>query len=154
MTAESRRWFPDAMPAPAANDLTRPFFEAAREHRLVVQRCEECGAHRHPPRPLCPHCGSFVARWDEVSGQGTLFTWSVVHQPFHPALRPVVPFVVAVVELAGTGGTRMATNLVEASPDDLVIGLAVVVAWEDMGPELTLPRFRPARSITSSAPAP
>lgn len=138
----STRFFPDAMPAPTANALTRPFFEAAREHRLVVQRCRDCGAHRHPPRPMCPACGSFEREWDEVSGAGTLFTWSVVHQPFHPALRAFVPYVVAVVELAGTGGTRMASNLVEAPVDELRAGLPVEVVWEDMGPELTLPRFR------------
>ena len=138
------RWFPDAMPAPSANATSRPFFEAAREHRLVVQRCVGCGAHRHPPRPICPHCGSLDVEWDELDGTGTLFTWSVVHQPFLPALRSYVPYVVAIVELDGTGGVRMASNLVEAPLDELRAGLLVEVAWEEMGPELTLPRFRPA----------
>ena len=138
------RWFPDAMPRPAVNDDTRPFFEAARDHRLVVQQCQSCGTHRHPPRPVCAACGSFETSWDEVSGRGTLFTWSVVHQPFHPALREAVPYVVAIVELEGTGGTRFTSNLVDAGPEHLVVGQPVAVTWEEMGPELTLPRFRPA----------
>ena len=137
------RWFPDAMPRPAVNEDTRPFFEAARDHRLVVQRCRSCGTHRHPPRPVCATCGSFEALWEEVSGRGTLFTWSVVHQPFHPALREAVPYVVAIVELEGTGGTRFTSNLVDAGPEHLVVGQPVEVAWEEMGPDLTLPRFRP-----------
>jgi len=135
------RWFPDAMPRPSVNDDTRPFFEAAREHRLVVQRCLACGVHRHPPRPMCPHCASFDAEFDEVSGRGTLFTYSVVHQPFHPAMRDVVPYVVAVIELEETGGTRLTSNLVDAPLDGLRAGLAVEVVFEEMSPELTLPRF-------------
>jgi hypothetical protein len=77
-----------------------------------------------------------------VSGRGTLFTFSVVHQALHPALAAVVPYVVAVVELDGTGGTRFTSNLVDGTIDDLHAGRRVEVVWEDMGPELTLPRFR------------
>ena len=138
------RWFPDAMPRPAVNSDTRPFFDAAREHRLVIQRCVDCGTYRHPPGPICPHCHSFELTWEEVSGRGRLFTWSIVHQPFHPALRGAVPYAVAVVELDGTGGTRLTTNLVEATPHDFKMGRAVEVAWEDIDAHLTLPRFRPS----------
>lgn len=138
----TERWFPDAMPAPAVTDDTRPFFEAALEHRLVIQRCASCGTHRHPPRPLCPYCHSFAAAWTEVPGTGTLFTYAVVHQPLMPALVDVVPYVVAMVELDGTGGTRLTSNLVDAPLDSLGAGLPVEVTWEDMSPSLTLPRFR------------
>jgi uncharacterized OB-fold protein len=137
----TRRWFPDAMPTPAVTDDTRPFFDAALEHRLVMQRCASCATFRHPPRPLCPRCGSFDVEWIELAGTGTLFTYSTVHLPFHPALRDTVPYVVAVVTLDGTGGTRMASNLVDAPIDQLRAGLAVECVWEDMSPTLTLPRF-------------
>jgi uncharacterized OB-fold protein len=138
------RWFPDAMPRPVVNAHTAGFFEAAREHRLVVRRCRSCGAHHHPPRPLCPFCRSFDLEWDEVSGRGSLFTWTAVHQALHPALRELVPYVVAVVELDGTGGTRMTSNLVDWEPRHLTAGQPVELVWEDMDPRLTLPRFRPA----------
>jgi len=140
----SERWFPDAMPRPAVDADTAPFFEAAARHQLVVQRCTACGAHRHPPRPLCPHCHAFDVAWEQVSGRGTLFSWSVVHQPFLPQLADKVPFVVAVVELEGTGGTRMTSNLVDADLAALAAGLAVEVVFEDMAGGLTLPRFTPA----------
>jgi 3-oxo-4,17-pregnadiene-20-carboxyl-CoA hydratase alpha subunit len=139
----SDRWFPDDMPRPATNAGTEPFFEAARGHRLVIQRCASCRTYRHPPRPICPHCHSFDSSWDEVGGRGRLFTWSIVHQPFHPATATVLPYVVAVVELDGTEGTRFTSNLVDAAPDDLRLGRAVEVVWEDMDAHLTLPRFRP-----------
>jgi uncharacterized OB-fold protein len=141
----NNRWFPDAMPRPVVSDVTRPFFDAARQHRLVVQRCCGCGEFRHPPRPVCPHCRSFDLSWTEVDGRGQLFTWSVVHQPFHPAIAPALPYVVAVVELSGTNGTRFTSNLVDASDADLRSGLDVEVVWEDMDKYLSLPRFRPSR---------
>jgi uncharacterized OB-fold protein len=137
----SARWFPDAMPMPAVNEDTRPFFHACLQHRLAIQRCTSCGRHRHPPRPVCPWCHSFEADWPNTDGTGTLFTYSVVHLPFLPALSPSVPYVVAVVELDGTGGTRMTSNLVDVAEDRIAIGMPVTVVWEDMGPSLTLPRF-------------
>jgi uncharacterized protein len=80
--------------------------------------------------------------WAEVDGRGCLFTWSVVHQPFHPAIAPALPYIVAVVELSGARGTRFTSNLVDASDSDLRIGRDVEVVWEDMDDYLTLPRFR------------
>jgi len=138
------RWFPDAMPRPVVNDLTRVFFDAAREHRLVLQRCLSCRAFRHPPRPICPHCRSLDASWEDVDGRGQLFTWSVVHQQFHPATASILPYIVAVVELHGTQGTRFTTNLVDVFEGDLTAGRELEVVWEDMDEYLSLPRFRPA----------
>ncbi len=138
------RWFPDGMPLPHATPDTAGFWEAARHHRLVVQRCTACGEFRHPPGPICPRCASFDLAWEEVSGRGTVFTFTVGRQPFLPVLRDALPYVIAVVELDGTGGTRMISNVVDAPVDDVHVGMAVEVAWEDMGPELTIPRFRPA----------
>ncbi len=136
------RWFPDATPSPAADAETRPFWEACREHRLVVQRCAACGTWRHPPRPVCAACASFDTTWDEVPGTGSVATYTVVHQALHPALRDVVPYVVVLVELDGTGGARLASNLVGSPPEAVAVGARVEVAWEDMGAELTVPRFQ------------
>jgi uncharacterized OB-fold protein len=143
-TSDLGRYFPDAMPNPAASPETKPFWDAALEHRLVLQRCASCGRFRHPPRALCPWCRSFEATWDDVAGAGTLFTWSVVHQPFHPVLRDVVPYIVGIVEIDGTDGTRITTNIVDTPHDQLRAGLRVEVVWEDMSPELAVPRFRAA----------
>ena len=69
----SERWFPDTMPPPAADNDTGAWWQAACEHRLVVQRCEDCGVLRHPPRPMCAACQSLA--WDTTvsSGRGTVF---------------------------------------------------------------------------------
>lgn len=136
------RWFPDDMPAPGANRETLPWWQAAAEHRLVVQRCEACGHMRHPPGPTCSACRSFDMGWQELSGRGTVYTYTVVHRAFVPSLAARLPYVVIVVELEGGGGVRLTTNLVDADPATVRVGMAVEVAWEDMGPGLALPRFR------------
>jgi uncharacterized OB-fold protein len=133
----TKRWFPDSMPLPAANAETLPWWEAAREHRLVAQRCSACGALRHPPGPVCPACSSTESDWQELSGRGVVYTYTVVHQQFVPA---DVPYIVIAVEL--DEGVRMVSNLVDAATNEVAIGQRVAVTWEDMGPALALPRFR------------
>lgn len=143
-TASGRRWFPDGMPSPAASAETGPWWEACLAHRLVVQRCTACETARHPPGPLCPACRSGASRWDTLPGTGSLYSYTVVRQAFMAVLRDTVPYVVAVVEPDGATGVRFVSNLVECDPEELSIGMPVHVVWEDMGPALALPRFRPA----------
>jgi uncharacterized OB-fold protein len=140
----SVRWFPDEMPLPAASAETVGWWEAAAAHRLVVQRCLACGTTRHPPGPVCPACRAGGSELAELPGTGTVYTFTIVHQAFIPALGERVPYVVAAVDLDGAGGARLVTNVVDVAPEDVTVGMAVEVAWEDMGPELALPRFRPA----------
>ncbi|MGH3353933.1 MAG: bifunctional MaoC family dehydratase N-terminal/OB-fold nucleic acid binding domain-containing protein [Nocardioides sp.] len=126
-------------PRPAINLDNQFWFEAAREHRLVVQRCLSCKTLRHPSGPCCPECQSFD--WDtvEASGRGTLYSFVVAHHPRHPAFD--YPLLIAVVELEE--GTRLITNLTGVTSDDLRIGMPLGVEWLDADPELTLPVFRP-----------
>jgi len=143
VSAVGDRFFPDAMPSPAANAETAGWWEACAEHRLVVQRCIACGTTRHPPGPVCPSCRSLDWRWQELPGTGTVYTFTVVRQAFLPALADTVPYVVAAVEPDGAGGQRMVSNIVDIDPEDVEVRMAVEVVWEDMSPELALPRFRP-----------
>ena len=137
------RWFPDGMPQPLADAEAIAWWEAAAEHRLVVQRCTDCAHTRLPPAPICPECRSDGSEWQEVSGRGEIYSYTVVHRPI--ALDQQVPFVIAVVALEGAGGVRMISNIVDADPDELSIGLALEVAWEDMSDDLAIPRFRIVR---------
>ncbi|WP_067461422.1 bifunctional MaoC family dehydratase N-terminal/OB-fold nucleic acid binding domain-containing protein [Actinomadura macra] len=127
-------------PRPALNPDNAFWFEAAREHRLVIQRCADCKSLRHPPGPCCPQCGSFD--WDsvEASGAGHVHTYVVSHHPRHPAFDH--PLVVAVIELAE--GTRLIANMTGVAPADVAIGMPVVLEWIDPDPDLSLPAFRPA----------
>jgi uncharacterized OB-fold protein len=137
----SERFFPDGMPPPLADATTLPFWQAAAAHRLVVQRCTGCGHTRLPPAPICPECRSGDSDWKQVSGRGEIYTHTVVHRPL--AAGQQLPFVIAVIALEGAGGVRMISNVVGAKPEDVRVGLPVEVVWEDMSPELAIPRFRP-----------
>jgi hypothetical protein len=116
-----------------------PFWEAARRHELVVQRCSGCGTLRFPARELCSTCLSRQAAWTRVSGRGVVFSFAVMHQAYHPAFE--VPYAVVVVQL--DEGVRMLTNLLAVGPGDVAIGMPVEVVFEDVTGEVTLPKFRP-----------
>jgi len=139
----STRWLPADMPAPSVTRETLPFWRAAAEHRLVVQACAACGQMRHPPGPTCPACRAFAHRWQEVTGRGTVYTYTIVHQPFLPSLAAHVPYVVAAVQLDEAPSVRLITNLVDVDPARVTVGLAVELVWDDVRPGLALPRFRP-----------
>ncbi|MEV6929513.1 bifunctional MaoC family dehydratase N-terminal/OB-fold nucleic acid binding domain-containing protein [Dactylosporangium sp. NPDC051485] len=125
-------------PRPALNPDNRFWFDAAREHRLLVQRCTACGTLRHPPGPCCPHCRSFA--WDTVqaTGRGTVYSFTVAHHPRHPAFD--YPLVIAVIALEE--GTRLIANIVGSAPEDVRVDAPVALKWVELDSELTLPAFR------------
>ena len=139
----SERFFPDTMPPPMADATTLPWWEAAAEHRLVVQRCTSCQHTRLPPAPICPACRSADADWKEVPGRGEVYTYTIIHRPI--AADQALPYVIAVIALEGAGGVRIMSNVVEVNPDDLEVGMPVELVWEDMSEDLAVPRFRPVR---------
>jgi hypothetical protein len=131
-------------PLPAVDSATAPFWEAAREHRLVIQRCNACRAYRFPPELGCPECGSDDSTWTEVSGKAKLYSWTVVHPPVLPYFQSKVPWPVAAVELAE--GPRMVTNVLDLPIEDYCFDLPLQVAFEDIpGEDVTLVVFRPAQ---------
>jgi len=137
----NERFFPDTMPPPLADATSLPWWQAAAEHRLVVQRCAACGHTRLPPAPVCPRCRSVESDWKEVSGRGEVYTYSVVHRAI--AAGQELPYVIAVISLEDSGGVRIISNLVGVNLDEVEIGLSVELVWEDMSADLAIPRFRP-----------
>jgi uncharacterized protein len=129
--------------APLADLDSAPFWAAAREHRLVVQRCGDCGAYRFPARPICPRCHSWTSAWAEVSGRGRVLSWVVTHHVTHPAFARQVPYPVLLVELAEQPGLVMYGNL---RPPDAPItsGMPVRAVFEDLTDEVTLVQWAPA----------
>jgi uncharacterized OB-fold protein len=117
--------------------LSAPFWEAASEGRLVLQRCDSCGAHQHYPRPFCLACDGEALSWTDASGLGTVYSQATVHVPVHPQLPP--PYVIAVVEL--DEGPRLTTNIVDGETS---IGERVRVVWRDRADAPPYPVFTPA----------
>jgi hypothetical protein len=137
MTAE--RKYPK--PLPRIDEESKGFWEACQRHELYLQRCRACGTFRHSPRALCPACLSSDTEWVRSSGRGTVYTFTVTYQNQAAGFRDELPYVLAYVELEE--GVRLLTNIVGCAPDAVRIGMPVEVVFDDVTPEVTLPRFRP-----------
>lgn len=128
-------------PVPPVDPDTRPFWEGCKRHELLLQRCDDCGAFRYPPRQFCGRCFSDNTQWVRASGRGTVYSYTVIRQIGHPAFRDQVPYVVAYVDLEE--GVRMMSNIVQCPPERVHIGMPVEVVFEEVTDLITLPKFRP-----------
>jgi uncharacterized OB-fold protein len=135
MTAQPSR------PVPAITDLTRPFWDAAREGRLVIQRCAVCRYYNHPPRETCDNCLSTDLAFEAVSGRGRVWSWTVMHQKSVAGFEGAVPYLTALIELEEQPMLLLVTNLPGATPGNFHIGDPVHVSFEDLHDHLVLPQF-------------
>jgi uncharacterized OB-fold protein len=125
-----------------SNPRTRPFWAAARQHELRVQRCPKCGYYRYPPAPRCPECLDVNDDWVQVSGRGKIWSFNIYHHLFSRAFEADLPYNTALVELEE--GPRLITNIVGVSNDDLMVEMPVEVCFEDVTDEVSLVKFRPS----------
>ena len=118
---------------------TLPFWEAAKEERLVAPRCADCGRYRFPPTPFCPDCQSQAVEWPELPAEARVFSFSVVRGlPGMPELL-MVP---AVVEFEGIEHVHVVSNVIDAVPEDVEIGAALRLAFVDIADGWKMPVFR------------
>ena len=120
---------------------TQPYWDAARDGKLLIKRCNACGRAHFYPRPFCPHCWSEDVEWHEASGRATLYTFTIVRRNDLPPFPERVPYVAAVVDLAE--GPRMMTNVEGCELDEVEIGMELMVAFRDEG-DFAIPVFRKA----------
>lgn len=132
------------LPLPPVDRTNAGFWRAGAAGRLDVQRCTACGAHRHPPTEGCYRCASLDWAWDTLPGTGTVFTYTWVAHPLHPATKDRVPYNVTVVEVDGASDepVRIVSNVVDASHEELAVGRRVALACEPVADGIGLPRFR------------
>ncbi len=129
-------------PVPVPDDISAPFFDGARDGRLMLQHCTGCGKWSFPVRERCPHCFAAQLEWRAASGRGTLYTYTIMHQVMNPGFASSVPYNVAQVDLEE--GVRMVSNVIGVSNDGLKIGMKLEAVFEDAGDNVRLPKFRPA----------
>jgi uncharacterized OB-fold protein len=121
---------------PAVTDETEPFWAAAREGRLVVERCGACGAESFPPRGICRACHARETTWAEIDEPGTVHSYTVNHQRWLPDLE--VPYAIALVEFPSHPGVRVAGRV---RGDALAIGAVVDVGFEPGPGGFAIPSF-------------
>ena len=122
-------------PTPVGNPETQPFWDAAKEGKFLIKRCNACGEPHFFPRAICPFCFSDETVWEESSGEGEIYTFS------HMRKSATGPYVIAYVTLKE--GPSVQTNIVDCEPGSVKIGQKVKVVWKptDGAP---LPFFTPA----------
>lgn len=128
-------------PLPVVDDRdTGGFWQAAHEGRLVVRVCAACGALLHMPRAYCHLCGTWSEKWQQVSGRGRLYSWTVVEHQVHPAFP--APYTIVLVELDDVSGCRLIGRLPGAV--DLEANQPMEVWFEAVDGDRTIPQWRPA----------
>ena len=131
------------LPIPTADEASEPFFRGAKERKLMLLRCSQCGRHRLPGRERCADCWSTNAEWVQASGRGKLYTFGIMHQQYHPAFSGVIPYNFALVELEE--GPPLVTSIVDCPNEELRVDMPVQAVFDDVSEETTLVRFRPAQ---------
>ncbi|WP_067650645.1 Zn-ribbon domain-containing OB-fold protein [Nocardia harenae] len=125
------------------NPVTEPFWQAAKEDRLVALACGDCGTFRMPPTPYCPNCRSKAQNWVELSGRATVFSFSIVRG--YPGFPDIV-IAAAVLDLEGAPGARLVSDIIEVDPDAVYIGMPVTVTFSPITEGWKIPLFRPAEN--------
>lgn len=129
-------------PLPQIEPFTKPFWEAAKDGRLLVQECKSCNSPIFFPRDRCPKCWSQDLQWIEASGKGTIYAFSITYEGVEDVFKEDLPIVLAWIDLPE--GIRMQSNIVECDPDDVSIGMDVEVVFEKVTEDISLPYFKPA----------
>ncbi len=132
---------PPARPAPIPDEMSAPFFQGAREGKLMLQHCAGCDAWSFPVRERCPHCFAAKLTWRQASGRGSLYTFTIMHQIMNPGFASAVPYNVAQIDLEE--GVRMISNVVGIDNNALIPGMKLQAVFEEAGENVSIPKFRP-----------
>lgn len=127
------------VPKPSVYVDTQPFWDGAKEGKLVLQYCKDTGRFQHYPRPVSIYTGSRNLGWREVSGKGTIYACTVIRVP-GPGLDGRLPLSVATVEL--DEGVRILGNILDVDPGKVAIGQRVELAWDRLGDSINYPAFK------------
>ena len=130
-------------PLPKLDSFNRDFWTGGEQGELRIMHCDDCGGYIHPPRPVCRHCLSDNVKAKAVSGKGTVDTFTVNHQRWHPAME--VPFIVARIALDDAPGVIITSNVVGCDVDDIEFGDKVQVTFEHQD-DVYIPLFEKVKA--------
>jgi uncharacterized OB-fold protein len=134
-------------PIPVPDIDSEAFWTGLREHKLRLLHCQNCGHWVHYPVMACPRCHSFDLKPEEISGKGSVYTFSVSHRVFVPGVNP--PYAIVVVDIDEEPGVRIMSNLVNCHEDEIEIGMPVKAVFKDIDDKAALVFFEPIREEAS-----
>jgi uncharacterized protein len=129
-------------PRPNPDALSAFFWEGCQAGRLQIQRCASCGTFIHYPRPVCKNCLGTDLHPATVSGDGTVYSFTVAHQAFHPWFTDKIPYVIATIELVEQPHLHVISNVVDCAPREVEVGMPVHVVFKEVEPGIVLPLFK------------
>lgn len=131
-------------PIPLKNIDNAPYWDAADQHTLTLQKCDDCEKYAQPPGPACSHCGSPNVSWEAQGNEifGEIYSYVISYRPFLPGFAMEdCPLVIAVVKLEQQNITIIG-NVLDAKPEDIAIGKAVQMIWVDINDERAIPQWK------------
>lgn len=126
---------------PQPTQVTKAFWDAAKQHELLIQQCNKCGIHIFYPRAFCPECLSSELEWVASSGEGMVYSYTIIYHSPIREFENLVPYILAIIELKE--GVRIMSNIVNCELGDIHVGMAVKVVFEDVSKDISLPKFIP-----------
>lgn len=131
-------------PLPVVCDLTRPFWTAAREGHLVMQKCRDCATVNFHPKPWCVDCGSRDIPWTEMKQTGVVYSFTVSHVVAmnYAGWKDELPVILGLVDV--DEGARMYVQITDVQPEDIHVGMRVAAHFETINEDAGIPKFRPA----------
>jgi uncharacterized protein len=124
---------------PAVTEESEPFWTAAKQGRLLVERCSRCGAESFPPRGICRSCRCRATFPAEITGKGHVYSFTVNYQRWLPDLE--VPYAIVLVEFRGHPGARVTGRVRGCAPEDVAIGMMVSIGFEPGPGDCAIPSF-------------
>jgi uncharacterized OB-fold protein len=118
-----------------------PFWASLESNALSMQRCKQCNRLVFYPREICPYCSANNFTWEKVSGRGRVYSFTIVRKPSIPSFKYLAPYVYAIIELEE--GIRLASNVINCMPEDVVIDMPVRPVFEKTPSSRTVLLFEP-----------
>ena len=134
-------WSQVERPVPAPNPLTQAFWDGARRHEMLFQHCQACGNWQHPPTPTCTNCVSTDLKFEEVTGRGAIYSYTIMYHVGDKRFAAAVPYASVIVELDEAPGVLIAGNLLGVPASEAHVGRRVRVIFEQLTDQITLPQF-------------
>ncbi len=140
-------WSKVTRPIPVPNEYTKPFWDAAKQHTLALQRCQSCGHFQHPPYATCVNCMGIDLKFEPVTGGGTIYAYTIMYHTGDQRFSAAVPYASIIVELDAAPGALLAGNLLDVPYTEAKVGCRVDVTFQKLNDDFTLPQFKLAASV-------